>query len=210
MRVVAWITAVVVMVALGAALYSSTHPATGAFTAAHQQDARVLVGASNDGLPDPPHVVPPPSPSPAPVAVARPQAPASVGSSAPARSRPASIIIGSRQQQLINADRTAHGLAPLSWSSCLYSVAVANARRIASQEYLSHTNGPSVDLTCRLGNRAGENIGYWSLGINDAQLNTMFVNSPEHYANIIGPYHYVATAWVVGANGYGYIAVEFS
>jgi len=26
----------------------------------------------------------------------------------------------------------------------------------------------------------------------------------------MGPYHYVATAWVVAPNGYGYIAVEFS
>ena len=73
---------------------------------------------------------------------------------------------------------------------------------------LAH-NGPQVDLTCRLGNQAGENIGYWSRGINDPQLNTMFMNSPEHYANIMGPYHYVATAWVVASNGYGYIAVEF-
>jgi uncharacterized protein YkwD len=38
----------------------------------------------------------------------------------------------------------------------------------------------------------------------------MFMNSPEHRANILGPYHYVATAWVVAPNGYAYIAVEFS
>ena len=89
-------------------------------------------------------------------------------------------------------------------------MAVANARRIAAQGYLSHTNGPSADLSCGLGNRAGENIGSWSLGVNDAQLNTLFMQSPDHYANIMGPYHYVATAWVVGANGAGYVAVEFS
>jgi len=75
---------------------------------------------------------------------------------------------------------------------------------------LSHTNGPQVDLTCGLGHQAGENIGYWSAGINDTRLNSMFMASPEHYANIMGPYHYVATAWVVAPNGYGYIAVEFS
>jgi len=98
----------------------------------------------------------------------------------------------------------------LTWNSCLYSVAFANARRIAAQGYLSHTNGPSVDLSCGLGRQAGENIGYWSAGINDAQLNTMFMNSPDHRANILGPYHYVATAWVVASNGYAYIAVEFS
>jgi uncharacterized protein YkwD len=38
----------------------------------------------------------------------------------------------------------------------------------------------------------------------------MFMNSPEHRANILGPYRYVATAWRVAANGTAYIAVEFS
>jgi len=37
----------------------------------------------------------------------------------------------------------------------------------------------------------------------------MFVASPDHLANILGPNHYVASAWVVASNGYGYIAVEF-
>jgi uncharacterized protein YkwD len=36
------------------------------------------------------------------------------------------------------------------------------------------------------------------------------MNSPEHRANILGPYRYVATAWVVASNGTAYIAVEFS
>jgi len=98
----------------------------------------------------------------------------------------------------------------LTWSSCLYNVAVSNAQRMAAQGFISHTNGPNVDLSCGLGHQAGENVGYWSAGVNDSQLNTMFMNSPDHRANILGPYHYVATAWTVGSNGYGYIAVEFS
>lgn len=130
--------------------------------------------------------------------------------SAPA-SRP-SIVIGSTQQALINRDRASAGLGPLTWNSCLSSVAVANAARLSRQGWVPpyHTNGPTLDLGCRLGNQAGENVGYWSGGINDSQLNTMFMNSPEHRANIMGPYHYVATAWAVAANGYGYVAVEFS
>src|SRR5205807_1408542 len=82
--------------------------------------------------------------------------------------------------------------------------------KIDAQGSLTHTNGPQVDLSCGLGHQAGENIGYWSGGINDPKLNSMFMASPDHYANIMGPYHYVATAWVVAANGYAYIAVEFS
>lgn len=119
-------------------------------------------------------------------------------------------MIGSAQQSFINQDRAANGLGPLTWNNCLYGVAVANARRIAAQGYLSHTTGPQQDLNCGLGRQGGENIGYWTGGINDPQLNTMFMNSPEHRANILGPYHFVATAWVVAPNGYGYVAVEFS
>ena len=62
---------------------------------------------------------------------------------------------------------------------------------MAAQGYISHTNGPTLDLACGLGNNAGENVGYTSAGINDAQLNTMFMNSPGHRANILNPaYHY--------------------
>ena len=139
-----------------------------------------------------PRPVAPPAPAPAP------------------RPAPPAIVIGSTQQVLINSDRGNAGLGALNWSSCLAGIAYQNALRMANQGYISHTNGPSADLGCGLGNQAGENVGYWSGGINDYQLNTMFMNSPDHRANIMGPYHYVGTAWVVAKNGYAYIAVEFS
>lgn len=131
---------------------------------------------------------------------------------APVSRAPGAIVTGSYQQSLINRDRASAGLRPLTWSSCLASVAVSNAVRLTRQGWVQpyHTNGPTLDLGCHLGNQAGENVGYWSGGINDNQLNTMFMNSPEHRANIMGPYHYVGTAWAVAANGYAYIAVEFS
>jgi uncharacterized protein YkwD len=115
------------------------------------------------------------------------------------------------QQALINRDRAAAGLGPLAWSSCLYSVAASNATRLSRQGWVPpyHTNGPSVDLGCGLGHQAGENVGYWSAGVNDTRLNTMFMNSPAHYANIVGPYRYVAAAWVQAANGSAYLAIEF-
>jgi uncharacterized protein YkwD len=80
---------------------------------------------------------------------------------------------------------------------------------MANQGFISHTNGPNVDLTCGLGHQAGENVGYWTGGVNDAQLNSMFMNSPEHHANIMGPYRFVATVWATAPNGSAYIAVEF-
>jgi cysteine-rich secretory family protein len=131
---------------------------------------------------------------------------------APASRAPGPVVIGSYQQSLINRDRASAGLGPLTWNSCLASVAGANAVRLSHQGWVQpyHTNGPSLDLGCRLGNQAGENVGWWSGGVNDPQLNTMFMNSPEHRANIMGPYRYVATAWATAPNGAAYIAVEFS
>ena len=119
----------------------------------------------------------------------------------------------SAQQILINQDRAGNGgLAPLAWSPCLAGIALQNAQRIAQQGYLSHTNGPTLDLGCDPAyTHAGENIGDTSVGIDDAQLNTLFMNSAPHRANILDTnYHFVGTAWVVPANGYGYIAVEFA
>src|SRR5438477_12390342 len=131
---------------------------------------------------------------------------------APVSRAPGSIVIGSYQQSLINRDRASAGLGPLTWSSCLASVATANAVRLSRQGWVQpyHTNGASLDLGCHLGNHAGENVGYWGGGINDGQMNALFMGSPEHRANILGPYHYVATVWAVASNGYAYIAEEFS
>jgi uncharacterized protein YkwD len=123
--------------------------------------------------------------------------------------RPAPII-GSTQLSLINQDRARAGLPPLTWSPCLAAIAGQNAVRMAAQGYISHTNGVTLDLGCHLSSRSGENIGYLSGGINDVLMNNLFMNSPEHQANILGPFHYVGTAWAVAANGYAYIAVEFS
>jgi uncharacterized protein YkwD len=144
-----------------------------------------------------------------PAAPAHAPAPAHTAAPIPRPVAP-SIVIGSTQQVLINKDRAGAGRRALSWSSCLYSVALSNARRMAKQGFISHTNGPNVDLGCHLGSYAGENVGYWSGGVNDAQINRMFMSSPDHRANIMGPYHYVATAWVTAPNGVAYIAVEFA
>lgn len=140
---------------------------------------------------------------PVAVALARPAAPP------PPASRPHTTI-GTGQWGLINQDRAANGLAPLQWSSCLAVIASQNAARMAAQGFISHANGVTLDLGCHLDPRAGENVGYLSNGINDGVMNTMFMNSPTHRANILGPYRYVGVAWVVAPNGAAYIAVEFS
>jgi cysteine-rich secretory family protein len=128
------------------------------------------------------------------------------GSPAPAQA----ASTGSTLQTLINQDRAAAALAPLAWSDCLAAVALENAQRIANQGYLSHTDGPTKDMACGVGSTGGgENVAYISSGIDDTAVNTMYMNSPGHKANILGAYSYVATAWVVAPNGYAYNAEEF-
>jgi uncharacterized protein YkwD len=217
MRLPSWLAAFSVVVAIGAASALAVHDhttRTSTLSSAHASVYGVTAGvfAADDPSPSnrdhaPLAYTPPPAtaaPAPPPTA----HAPAA---GAPRRA-PASVVIGSYQQTLINRDRAAAGLPPLSWSSCLASIAAANAVRLSRQGWVQpyHTNGATLDLGCHLGNRAGENVGYWSGGINDGQMNALFMGSPEHRANILGPYHYVATVWAVAPNGYAYIAEEFS
>jgi uncharacterized protein YkwD len=216
MRFLSWLAGLVVVLALAAGATSVVRAHS---TPSHRLTAAkslITVGPHdvvNANDPAPQRMIPRPTPEPSPTPP--PPPPAAPAPAAPVRSAPAAppappaIVIGSTQQALINQDRARNGLGPLTWNSCLANVARSNAARMAAQGFISHTNGPNVDLTCGLGRQAGENVGDWSAGINDGQLNSMFVNSPEHLANILGPYHYVASAWVVASNGYGYIAVEF-
>jgi uncharacterized protein YkwD len=121
-----------------------------------------------------------------------------------------SVLVRSTQQALINQDRARYHLGALTWSSCLYSVARYEAAHLAAPGVtFQHYDGVSRDLGCHLGRQVGENIGWYSGGINDSKLNSMFMASPEHRANILGPYRYVATAWAVRSDGRAFIAVEF-
>lgn len=207
MRLVSWLGGFVVVLAItvtaGAVSTAHQRAATPHLLAASKQPFSVSSYDSLDPGVGAPHHTPPSPTPPAPQPAAAPAPPPA----APAR---LAIIVNSTQQALINQDRARNGLGPLTWSSCLYSVARAQAAHLATPGVaFQHYGGAQQDLSCGLGRQAGENIGWWSLGVNDTQLNTMFMNSPEHYANIMGPYHYVATAWAVAPNGYGYIAVEF-
>ncbi|HEX3507109.1 MAG TPA: CAP domain-containing protein [Candidatus Dormibacteraeota bacterium] len=206
MKVISWFGALILFVAVAAGtssvlrLHSQGTPALAA-----SRVAAPVASGSQVAIAQPnPTAAPKPAPKKAKPAPPRAAAPA------PRPVVTTAIVIGSTQQVLINQDRARYGLRPLTWSSCLASVAYSNAVRMALAERMWHANGVYSDLACHLGNRTGENIGYWTGGITDSRLNTMFMNSPEHKANILGPYRYVATAWRVAANGTAYIAVEFS
>jgi len=206
MRVLAWLGVFGVVAALGAAVVPyALRPAS---------NVQLQATSVGFGLAIPQGLLPSPAASvpvvakPAPAPSKSSQPPASK-KSAPAPSR-ASIVVRSTQQALINQDRAGYHLASLTWSTCLYNVARYEAAHLATPGVaFKHYDGVSRDLTCHLGHQVGENIGWYSGGINDTKLNSMFMASPGHKENILGPYRYVATAWVVRSDGTAFIAVEF-
>ena len=145
----------------------------------------------------------PVAPAPAPVVTTAPPPPPVVTQPKPP------VSIGSTQQSLINRDRAAAGLPPLSWSGCLAGIAASWASYMARTGVFQHGPGVNQDFGCGLGSsQCGENIGWMTGGANDAQANSMFMASAEHRANILGPYRYVGTAWAYGG-GKWYIVEEF-
>jgi uncharacterized protein YkwD len=113
--------------------------------------------------------------------------------------------------QLLNQDRIQNGVAPLTWNATLGAIAenaqyggcgfMINGRALdmLQRNYFAHNilncgsqyvfnilNGYKVPYTT-----AGENIA-WEGGYTDvnqaaAYINTMYMNSPEHRANILNP-----------------------
>ena len=208
MRILAGAGALAVVLALGAAAlptYLNSKPSAAGFQAT----------AADFALAVPQGLIPTPSASPSPHPTSTPKSPSPTKSAAPVAAKPVtrtrpSVAVRSTQQSFINQDRARYHLAPLTWSSCLYNVARYEAAHLAQPGVtFKHYDGVSRDLSCHLGRQVGENIGWYSGGINDTWMNNAFMASAEHKANILGPYHYVATAWAVDATGKAFIAVEF-
>ena len=153
----------------------------------------------------------PATPAPAPIA-ARP------GSAHPAPAPPPPVLgVGGAagvQFSLINQDRAANGLASLAYSASLARVAQYRAQDMLNRNYFSHYD-PSTGQLAFVGllrlwgipyTTAGENIA-WSTNPSMAGINTMFMNSPEHRANILkAAYHRVGVG--VASNGVKTMVVE--
>jgi uncharacterized protein YkwD len=149
-----------------------------------------------------------PTPTTAPPTVVAPAAPP-----APAAARPAPIhaiaprpplppvsgVGGAARVEfsLVNGDRAASGVASLAYSAALGRVAQYRAQDMLNRNYFSHYDPSTgqlafVQLLHLWGipySSAGENIA-WSTNPSMAGINTMFMNSPDHRANILnGGYH---------------------
>jgi Cysteine-rich secretory protein family len=107
-----------------------------------------------------------------------------------------------RLLDLINQDRSQHGVAPVSLNAGLDTIAqgqanaMAGARRIY-QNAAFPSNVPAA-------NAAGENVGY---GPDVDSVHQAFVASPEHQVIIVGrDYHFVGIA--VASSPIGLMVVE--
>ncbi|HEV2013152.1 MAG TPA: CAP domain-containing protein [Candidatus Dormibacteraeota bacterium] len=115
---------------------------------------------------------------------------------------------------LANQDRVANGAASLRFSGALARVAQYRAQDMLNRNYFSHYDPATgqlafVALMHLWGipySSAGENIA-WSTNPSMAGINTMFMNSPEHRANILnGGYHQAGIG--VASNGVKTMVVE--
>lgn len=91
---------------------------------------------------------------------------------------------------LANADRVQHGLAPLKWEPALAQAAAQHAQWMSAQRALSHQYPGEPDLVAR-GAAAGvhfrsiaENV---ALAPSPQALETEWMNSTDHRANILNP-----------------------
>ena len=163
-------------------------------------------------------VTPPSTPAP----TAAPAAPALAPVAArpdPTRRPPTPPVVGvggaaGTEFSLINQDRAANGVVPLAYSASLARVAQYRAQDMLNRNYFSHYD-PSTGQLAFVGllrlwgipySTAGENIA-WSTNPSMAGINTMFMNSPEHRANILkAAYHRVGLG--VASNGAKTMVVE--
>jgi uncharacterized protein YkwD len=105
----------------------------------------------------------------------------------------------------VNASRAAAGLRPLALASDLSSVAYAWSRHMAATTVLAH----NPDLTGQVDDWqvVGENVGY---GPTVTDVETAFMNSPRHRANILEPrFTQIGLGVVVDAQGTSWITQVF-
>jgi uncharacterized protein YkwD len=158
----------------------------------------------------------PPTPAPAaapgPVATRSAAVRPAPGPPAP----PVSTVSGAAgvEFSLVNLDRAANGVAALRFSGALARVAQYRAQDMLNRGYFSHYDPATGQLAFSALMRlwgipfmtAGENIA-WSTNPSMAAINTMFMNSPEHRANILkSAYHQVGIG--VAGNGVKTMVVE--
>ena len=106
---------------------------------------------------------------------------------------------------LTNADRAANGLAPLVLDAGLTTIARSWTDQLMATGTLSHDlNLPNLLPAGWL--TYGENVG---MGSSPSALETAFMNSPAHRANIMGDYREVGIGVDVRSDGTMFVTLDF-
>ncbi len=95
----------------------------------------------------------------------------------------------------LNAIRAAHGLRPLRLSASLTSAAAQHSREMGDDGYFEHESVDGTPFWKRIGRWYGsDDYGYWSVGenllwsspdVDPKGALQLWMNSPEHKANIL-------------------------
>lgn len=116
--------------------------------------------------------------------------------------------------ELLNKDRAANGLPPLTLSAELSQVAAAHSQDMIDRHYFSH-NDPDGKTPFDRMRDAGISFGYAgeNIAINRSvsAAEQAFMNSPGHRANILSPnFHKVGLGVRWDNNGNVYVTQEFT
>ena len=109
----------------------------------------------------------------------------------------------------INADRAGAGLGPLAESSGLDALAASHAQAMANANTLFHTAnlGSAIGSVIPGWTAVGENVG---VGPSLSSINTSFMSSAEHRANILGPYTVAGLGTFTSLDGRLWVVEEFA
>ncbi|MDQ1443959.1 MAG: hypothetical protein QOI20_423, partial [Acidimicrobiaceae bacterium] len=109
----------------------------------------------------------------------------------------------------INSVRAGHGLGALGSSGGLDGLAASHTRAMISRNSLFHTSnlGSSVSSVYSNWTRVGENVG---VGSSLESVQSAFMNSSAHRANILGAYTVVGTAAISGSDGRVWVTQVFA
>lgn len=140
---------------------------------------------------------PAPAPTPAPVEEPAPAAPVSFCSGG----------AGGTAGAVLSAMNGARG-GGLCWNDQLGSSAQGWAQVMASSNSLYHSSLGGL-LSSTAFSTVGENVLSGQVGMSAADMVSAWMGSPDHRANILGPFSAAGVGIAQGSDGQWYVAVQF-
>jgi len=120
---------------------------------------------------------------------------APVATSSPSRHHSTLAALESGVLQQLNAIRARHGLVALRANSRLAAAAAQHSREMAADGYFAHNSANGTPFFDRIAQwYTSKGYGFWSVGenllwsspdVDSGRALTMWMNSPEHRANIL-------------------------